>query len=54
MDSQALEIIEVACEYIDRDDLQEFQIYCLAEILLTYENDSARILELWEASKLTY
>lgn len=54
MESQALEIIEVAAQYVARDDLQEFQLQYLVEILLTDENDSARIIELWEASKLTY
>lgn len=53
MDSFATEIVEVAKLYlVERADLMHWQVELLMEIGLT--NNAERIVELWNASKLTY
>ena len=53
--SQAIEIRGVAVSYCcHRTDLKQYQIDLLSEILLTPLSQPARLLELWQATKLTY
>lgn len=55
MQSYAQEIQEVATEYLlDHLSLQHWQVDYLLEIGLTDDDQHARIIELWYASRLTY
>lgn len=54
--SYAREVKSVAGEYIDEqyDDLTDVQKACLVEITTSLSVSNARIIELWNASGLTY
>jgi hypothetical protein len=55
LQSYAQEIQEVAEEFLlDRASLQHWQLDYLLEITLTEDDQHARIIELWDASQLTY